>query len=160
MSLILDLAQGKRLHSEFLLAFRPPLTDPTSLILDCLQESYDQHSPDGVDSAMLFGYCFKFTIHHVQILCRLAFADWHFKHEEIARALDSIRDSRAIDALEYLARIKYPYLEYDDSRALAVKAVWALGNLGSTAALGRLVNDLDSIVRDAAINQLSRLRVT
>ncbi len=158
MSLILDLALGKLSRPEFLLAFRPFSADPSSLIIFCLQESYEERSPDGVDRAMLLGYSFQFTTSHVEILCKLAFADWHFKHEEIARALDIIRDPCAIDALEYLARTKYPYLEYDDSRALAVKAIWALGNLGSIITLGRLVSDDDSIVRDAALSQLHRLR--
>ena len=66
---------------------------------------------------------------------------------------------RATDAF-YRATLKlHTYLDYDDSRALASKAIWALGRLGDATADQRLRSLAESgepVVRAYAREQLYR----
>lgn len=72
--------------------------------------------------------CFRFgfTDDHLQPLLTLAFADWHQRHEDVASALGKLRSPASVDALEHLARWIPAYLEFDEARALAVKAIGRL----------------------------------
>jgi transposase len=70
-----------------------------------------------------------------------------------------LRNKGAVESL-YRATLKIPlYLKFDDSRALAVKAIWALGRLKDPAAdekLRLLAQSNEPIVREEAANQLRR----
>jgi hypothetical protein len=68
------------------------------------------------------------------ILVKLSEAEWHNRHEDVVTALDKLHDSRSVEALYHAALKRHAYLDYDDDRALAVKAIWALGKLGDTEA--------------------------
>lgn len=58
----------------------------------------------------------------------------HYRHEDVARWLQDLRDPRAVDALHAAALTKYEYLAYDDSHAFARKCTWALADIGTPAA--------------------------
>jgi hypothetical protein len=73
--------------------------------------------------------------------------------------LGELRDSRTVEVLYRAALKLHPYLDYDDSRALAVKAIWALGKLADPAAdekLKLLAQSDQPIVGAEALNQLER----
>ena len=84
--------------------------------------------------------------HHLQgisVLCvdsliGLLRAPWHTRHEDVAFALECLRDARAIEALFDAATRKFPYLEYDQGHALARKCTWALAKIGTREAIERL----------------------
>jgi HEAT repeat protein len=105
--------------------------------------------------------CFKFGFSddHLQPLITLAFADWHQRHEDVAMALGKLRSPSSVDALVHLAQWVPGYLEFDDARALAVKAIWALGGISGDAAhraLESLASSHCSIVAESAIAQLQK----
>lgn len=157
--LISDLNAKKISKEEFLRRFDSPIKNPADLILSLLEEAYRNKIPNDVEYALYLGFDFGFSLAHVDILCRLAEVDWHPAHENVVMALDDLKDKRAIEALYHSALKKHKYLDYDDSRALAVKAMWALGNLKDEAAdekLRLLTTDQDKVVRDAATHQLQR----
>lgn len=86
-------------------------------------------------------------------------ADWHQRHEDVASALGELRSPASVDALVHLAEWVPGYLEFDDARALAVKAIWALGGIGGGAArraLASLAGSPSSIVADSAVAQLEK----
>ncbi|HEY1422966.1 MAG TPA: HEAT repeat domain-containing protein, partial [Candidatus Acidoferrum sp.] len=70
-----------------------------------------------------------------------------------------LRDQKTVDTLYSAATIVPGYLEYDEAKALAVKAIWALGKIENEAAeakLGVLARSEHPIIRDEAINQPRR----
>jgi HEAT repeat protein len=93
------------------------------------------------------------------LLLELAPADWHRKHEDVVSMLGKLRAPESVDAL-YLATQWVPeYLNYDESRALARKAVWALGGITTPQAedaLTRLLDKRDKDLDKAAAEQLRR----
>ncbi|WP_270727174.1 HEAT repeat domain-containing protein [Shimia sp. Alg240-R146] len=75
------------------------------------------------------------------ILTEALSQDWHFRHEDVARAIQQLRCPSAVAALEARALNCPSYLEWDDDFALARKCSWALADIGTPearAALERL----------------------
>jgi hypothetical protein len=95
----------------------------------------------------------------VPALIELLAAPWHTRHEDVASTLQSIRDPRSVDALYRAALVKLPYLEYNDSEALARKCTWALADIGTPEARARLealTTQADETVADFARRRLTR----
>jgi hypothetical protein len=133
--------------------------DGVALGLDLLQDATERRDPVDVELALVVCFRFGFTYDHLPTLLTLAFADWHQRHEDVASALGKLRSPASVNALAHLAKWVPTYLEYDDARALAVKAIWALGGIpGPEAeqALKTLVGAEGEVVREAATAQLMR----
>jgi hypothetical protein len=131
---------------------------PSALVSDkldvhLLEESFEKRDAEVVACAMLVGFSFGFTHEHVGILCRLLDVDWHHNHEDIVEALDGLRAPEAINALFRATQWVPKYLDYDDCRALGVKALWALWKLKQPEAIAKLKLMADSeviVLRDTA----------
>jgi HEAT repeat protein len=132
--------------------------DGRALGLDLLRDAVNRRDPVDVELALVVCFRFGFTNDHLQPLLTLAFADWHQRHEDVASALGELRSPASIDALAHLARWVPAYLEYDDARALAVKAIWALGGIGGDTARGALTSLADSPSSIVAENAAAQLR--
>jgi HEAT repeat protein len=132
--------------------------DGRDLGLDLLRDAVNRRDPVDVELALVVCFRFGFTNDHLQPLLTLAFADWHQRHEDVASALGELRSPASIDALAHLARWVPAYLEYDDARALAVKAIWALGGIGVATARGALTSLADSPSSIVAENAAAQLR--
>jgi HEAT repeat protein len=133
--------------------------DGIALGLGLLQDAVERRDPADVELALVVGFRFGFSDGHLPPLVVLAFADWHQRHEDVAMALGKLRSPAAIDALVHLAQWVPFYLEFDDSRALAVKAIWALGGPGGDeahSALKSLAGSECSIVAENAVAQLQK----
>jgi hypothetical protein len=133
--------------------------DGQGLGLGLLGDALDRR--DGLDVEMALMVCavFGFTTDHLHLLVQLATAGWHRKHEDVVSALGQLRDPAAVSALYHAAWWVPDYLDYDESRALAGRAIWVLGGTpGAEAeqALRQLVSTGGDIVREAAGAQLSR----
>jgi len=72
------------------------------------------------------------------LLARALLMPWHARHEDVARALQELRDPVAVDALFEAALAKHDYLEYDNCLGLARKCIWALADIGTVDAKRRL----------------------
>jgi len=126
------------------------------MLLDHAARSRDARD---VQSALIIGHAFGFAPEHAAILCTLVEADWHVSHEDVVSALDKLRTSDAADALFRATQGVPKYLEYDENRALAVKAIWALGRIPGTEVKMKLetIRSADNaILRKAADEQLQR----
>lgn len=133
--------------------------DGQTLGLGLLRNAVDRQDGLDVEMALIVCAAFRFTMDHLDLLAQLATADWHHKHEDVVSALGQLRSPVAVDALYHAAWWIPDYLDYDESRALAIKAIWALGGTpGSEAeqALKQLASAESEIVREAALSQLSR----
>jgi hypothetical protein len=157
--LILDMALHRISEDEFLREVGIARADATGFALKILEEAYRQKSEDDVECGLSVGFHLGFTSEFIDVLTRLSDAGWHHSHEDVVTALDSLGDTRTIEAL-YRAALKiHPYLEFDDSRALAGKAIWALGRLGNAIAdqkLRLLAESSDPVVGTDARKQLYR----
>lgn len=133
--------------------------DGVALGLKLLRDAVDRRDPVDVELALVVCFRFGFTDDHLQPLLTLAFADWHQCHEDVVMALGDLRSPASVDALVHLAQWVPPYLEFDDARALVVKAIWALGGIGGDAgrrALKSLASSPYAIVAENAVAQLQR----
>ena len=66
--------------------------------------------------------------------------DWHTRHEDVAHALQRLRDPSAVEALFASATKRHAYLEYDEFFGLARKCTWALADIGTAEARSRLMD--------------------
>src|SRR5262245_29089389 len=118
---------------DFLRSF-PSAVEHGRLALKWLEEAYRAQNADDLLCALIIGGNFGFGLEHLDILCRLVGDDWHYSHEDVVEALDGLRTPDAVEVLFRATQWTPKSLEYDDSRALAVKAVWALGKIPGTEA--------------------------
>ncbi|MBD7918826.1 HEAT repeat domain-containing protein [Cellulomonas sp. Sa3CUA2] len=134
-------------------------SDGEKLGLGLLHDAVDRRDPVDVELALVVCFRFGFSDAHLAPLRSLAFADWHQRHEDVATALGRVGSPGAVGALAHLAEWVPSYLDYDDARALATKAVWALGSIYDPAArrvLESLSRADDGIVARTARAQLER----
>lgn len=162
---VLDLAKGLlggTLTVQQLISNVQGAESPESAVLKLLKEALDGKCADDVEYAMIIGYRLGFTPIHIGVLSALAFEDWHFKHEDVVTALGKTKDSRSIEALVHLANHVPDYLSFDESRALAVKAIWALFAIGGDRATSELEilkkSAKDIVIKDAAKERLLCLK--
>jgi HEAT repeat protein len=133
--------------------------DGRALGLALLRDAVDRQDGSDTELALIVCYTFGFTPDHLDLLVRLTSADWHHKHEDVVRALGKLRSPAAVDALQEMAQRVPDYLDFDENRGLAVKAIRALGDTpGPEAeqALTALLGSDSEVVRDAARQQLDR----
>jgi hypothetical protein len=127
-----------------------------------LEDVFTSRNSDDVQSALIVGHAFGFASEQVGLLTRLLEADWHVSHEDVVSALDKLRSPEGVNALYHATQWTPAYLSYDDSRALAGKAIWALGNLTgneASAALQQLAASNDAFIKNSAKEQLHRRKV-
>ena len=137
----------------------PSALEHGKLAVSLLEQAYEAKDADDLECAMIVGATFGFNEQHASILCRLLEVDWHHSHEDVISALDRLRCETAVEALFQATQWVPKSLQYDDSRALAVKAIWALGNLNGSEAelkLQELARADNAILRTAAVEQLAR----
>jgi hypothetical protein len=158
---ILDLATGRITEAEFLRRYPvDPRREPDH-VRRLLEDASHSRNADDVEYAMLLGFTFGWNEDTVSILNRLLVEDWHQQHENIAMALSELRTPSSVESLYQAALSHHPYLDYDDSYALAVKCIWGLGKIGTEAArerLARLAASENPVIRDQAQKQLKRIR--
>jgi hypothetical protein len=159
--LVLALASQGLPQAEFLSRFRGS-SDGRRLCGDLLAEAIQSKVADDVECALIVGYIFGFTDDHLEPLLKLVSAPWHFKHEDVVTALGQLKSPKAVEGLYAATQWIPEYLDFDESRALAVKAIWALGRINgpdADAALSKLANDTDPILAESATEQVGRRRV-
>jgi hypothetical protein len=133
--------------------------DGRGLGLNLLRDAVRARDAVDVEFALIVCSTFGVTMDHLEPLVQLASANWHERHEDVVTGLGRLRTPRAVDALFWATQWIPAYLDFDESRALATKAIWALGGTpGEEAerALRRLLDSTDEIVREGAENQLKR----
>jgi hypothetical protein len=133
--------------------------DGQMLGLELLRDAAGRRDAVDLELALIVCFMFGFTVGHLELLIQLAVADWHQSHENVVSGLSRLRSPEAIGALVHAARWVPPYLDFDDSRALARNAIWALGAIpgpGAQQALTGLLQSESGIVREGAEGQLAR----
>lgn len=162
--LVIEPPSGKRKVSkeEFAAKFPDALEDG-KLSLKVLIEASEEKNAEDLGNALTIGHVFGFPPDSEEILYSLASQVWHYSHEGVVAAIarTGFSDDRAIDALYDATQTTPSYLDYDDSRALAVQAIWALGKIPgrhSEQRLEMLARSPVTIIRQNAKKQLERRR--
>lgn len=137
--------------------------DGVQLSFRLLREAATSRDSTDLEMALIACSVFGITIEHLGTLASLMSADWHQSHENIVSLLDELRTPAAIDALNTAALLVPDYLEWDENRTLARNAIWAIGKIPgpeADAALSRLLDADDEIVREASRKQIERRQKT
>jgi len=126
-----------------------------------IENAIETRDADDLERGLILGFWFGFA-HEAASPLRAVIKDtWHHSHEDVVWALDhELRDSDNVEALYQATQIVPQYLEFDDARALAVKAIWALGNLGTVSAQSKLIElagSTNEVIRSNAVQQLQRI---
>jgi hypothetical protein len=133
--------------------------DGHALGLELLRDAIERQDGRDADLAMIVCSIFGYTSDHLELLLELVPSRWHQKHEDAVFELAKLRDPASIDVLFLAAKWVPDYLDFDESRALARKAVRGLVDIpGKQAedALMRLLDTDDALVRGEAKKMLER----
>lgn len=156
--LVLELAAERICPQEFLRQFRNA-DDGVVLTGQLLEEALASRRGDDAEMALLVGFSFGFAPEHLPALIALEPADWHHRHENVVLALDALRSPAAVAALHHATQWIPDYLDFDFNRALAVKAIWALGKIDgeeAAAALVQIAKGPNPILAGCAAKQIRR----
>ncbi len=158
-NLIIQPDGRSRITKEDFLRRFPSAVENGKLALTWLEDAYQKRNADDLQCALTIGFTFGFVPEHTGVLCRLIESDWHYSHEDVVSALENLRTPDAVEALFRATQWIPKSLEYDESRALASKAIWALGKIPGPQAktkLEALARSEDAILRNNAREQLER----
>ncbi|WP_146180114.1 hypothetical protein [Opitutus sp. ER46] len=150
---------GRKISKEEFASRLPSAVERGAVATRLLEEALQSKNSEDVQCVLIVGHAFGFAADQVGVLSRLLEADWHVSHEDVVSALDKLRSPAAVSALVRATEWIPEYLNYDDSRALAGKAIWALGKVPggeAESALRKLAASNESVIRDAALQQLER----
>ncbi len=111
--------------------------EPNS-VLSLLEDAAGSENPDDIECALIVLSAAGIFADAALLLIALLELPWHRKHEDVAHALQILKDPRAIDALYQGALSKHDYLAYDESHGLARKCTWALADIGTPEAFEKL----------------------
>jgi hypothetical protein len=162
-ALIIFPSGSRRISKEEFVRQFPSALENGKLAMKWLEEANGAQSAEDLNCALVVGFTFGFAPIQKGILGRLVDADWHCSHEDIVSALQTWPTADTVDALFRATQWIPKALEYDDSRSLAVKAIWALGKIAGTDAetkLEALARSDDALLRKTAEAQLERRRKT
>jgi hypothetical protein len=155
--LVSALALGRLSEDSFVAQFGVnPRTTPDVIRIE-LEQAFAEKSAAGVEYALVLGFVFGWSRNWAPQLCKLMQEDWHYRHEDIASALQDLRVPSTVDCLYQAALRKHNHLAYDDREALAVKCIWALHDIGTPEAIVKLKLLSQSASEPISKNALERL---
>ncbi len=144
----------------FMKDFTVDISKNPRYICGLLETTLVEQEANDVEYLLTAIFHFKLFIEdYVDILCKLADETWHFQHENIASIFQKIKSPKTVECLYKTTLTQFDYLEFDDSFALAVKCIWALGDINTVESrkkLELLTQSENEIISKNAIYQLKR----
>ncbi|MER8034808.1 HEAT repeat domain-containing protein [Streptomyces hydrogenans] len=135
-------------------------SDGGALALRLLRGAMERRDADDVGMALILHASAGASVEEfMEPLTELFPAEWHRGHEEIVSMLGRLRSPRTVPTLALATHWVPECLDWDENRALAVKAIWALGavpGLEAREVLEGLREDENEIIRENALRQLAR----
>lgn len=132
-------------------------------VFSLIKKAFENQDGSDFDLALnliVFVPNIAYTDEFVGLLCKSLKGHWHRRHEDIALMLESIKSPKSVDTLYETALTKFDYLDYDNSIPLAIKCIYALGEINtenSKAKLKLLTDSSDLLIREEAKKQLSQI---
>lgn len=121
-------AHGPQITREDFKA-RVGINEPTEWALLQLEDAIRRRDSDDAEAALLVSGFFGFDRRWIPIYQELLQSDWHHLHEDAAETLGQFRDPSSVPSLVHAAHHVPEYLEYDEARSLASKAIHSLGKI-------------------------------
>jgi hypothetical protein len=147
---------GARLTpEEFLREFG--CSDGLDLGVRLLDEATLAADGEALEYALIVIFAFGMPDRSRRLLAELLRAEWHQSHEDLVTLVGELHDPATLDALRAMTEWVPDYLGFDESQALARKAVWAiLGIPGDQSAeiLQELLASDSGAVREEAAHVL------
>lgn len=106
-------------------------------LLDSLTAAVSAEDGAAFSAAFTLAHRRGYTVDLAPVLAAALFGEWHHRHEELAQALQQLREPASVDALFRAATQVLAY-KYDDGAAFARKCTWALADIGTDDARDRL----------------------
>ena len=152
----------KRIKEKFINDFTVDVTKEPEYVLQLLETAYLEQKASDVECSLIIGGMFSLiSVEYTDIMLKLLKEDWHFCHEDIASYFQRFKIPEAVDLLYETSLRQFEYLEYDDFFALAVKCIWALGDINTKESIDKLkllAQSNNEIIKKNALNQLERIR--
>ncbi|RIE02554.1 HEAT repeat domain-containing protein [Cohnella faecalis] len=144
----------------FLKEFTVDISKNPAYVRELLEKAYIEQEADDVEYLMIAIFRFELFLEDItESICKLMNETWHFQHENIASMFQKVKSPRTIECLYNAALTQFEYLEYDEAFALAVKCIWALGDINtleSRKKLMQLTQSENEIIKENATKQLNR----
>lgn len=116
---------------------KPAVAMPDETPLDALTAAVIARDGAAFSEALTLACRSGYTLDLAPVLAAALFGEWHHRHEEVAQALQQLREPASVDALFRAATQVLAY-KYDDGAAFARKCTWALADIGTDDARERL----------------------
>ncbi len=147
-------------EEQFLNNFTENVQTNSVYMLKLLKLAYKENNEKDVDYLLFVVCAFNLiTEEYIGLLCKLMNSTWHHSHEDIASIFQAFRFPQTVECLYKTALTQFEYLEYDEAFALAVKCIWALGDINTPESrdkLKLLAQSENEIIKRNAIDQLNR----
>ncbi|MDC0762142.1 hypothetical protein POF51_15660 [Brevibacillus sp. AG] len=158
--LIKKLIGGEITGLEFLDLFMGNI-ELTSYFDKLLEVICREKNKDDLGLLFYIGFTFDlFDERHLEMLNQLITEAWHKAHEDIAGLLQYFQSNSSVESLYKAALTKFEYLHY--TNALAVKCIWALGDMNtpeSKEKLELLSKSKEKEIKKNALHQLKRISI-
>ncbi len=103
-----------------------------------LERALAEHDPELLGELLATARTLGLARQWAPVFAKLLGERWHRDQEDLASALQDLREPATSDALFAVACDSAPFDATDDGRALARKCVWALHDIGARDHLARL----------------------
>lgn len=161
--LVFQLVFNRISEQEFSNKFTVDIKHNPDYIFEVLNSASIYKNEEDFEDAMIVACRFNlFSEKNVDFLCRLLAVEWHHKHEDIVRILQSIKSPNSIEYLFRTALTKFEYLQHDNSYSLARKCMWALGDINTDESIEKLrllAESEDEEIKGYAIEQFNREKI-
>lgn len=157
--LLIDPAGRREISKEKFLLHFPSAVRDGRLARELVDQADMAQNAEDLQCALIVGFAFQFSPEIRDVLVRLLNANWHHSHEDIVTALEIWQSPDTVDALYRITQWIPKYLEFDENRALAIKAIWALGKVPGADAqkrLEELARSDEPLLQKCAVKQLKR----
>ena len=154
-SLVDDLVERRISVDELVERWGPG--DHAAVALAVMRDAVDRRDGAQFETALGIVRRSEHTAEHIAVMVEAFAGDWHQRHEEIVERLARRGDPQLTDVMMRAATWVPEYLDWDDARAMATKAIYGLGRTGgerAITALWQLVDDPADPVRECAAYQL------
>jgi len=95
-----------------------------------LEDIFREKNKNDLGLIFYVGFTFDlFKERHLELLNQLITESWHKAHEDIAGLLQYFKSNTSVESLYRAATTEFKYLHY--TTALAVKCIWALGDINT-----------------------------
>lgn len=137
--LLILLTSGRITKEEFIREYSNDKRVDKEYCFDLLKQAVNDKDDEKVEEAIVVGSALNcFSNGFSEVFCELLLSDWHYKHEDIARILQDLKDPSTVDCLYDASQLRFEYLDYDDTYQFARRCIKVLSAIDNEEAINKL----------------------